>query len=102
MILNKKAVKKESTLKPPTILSQSNIIIALITSKNSPKVTKVTGNVRITKIGFIKILSNPSTTATIRDVVNPATCTPVMKWAINKTSADVIRILTNNFIVLYL
>jgi hypothetical protein len=49
-------LKKESTPKPPTILSHSNIIIALITSKKSPRVIKVTGNVSITKIGLIKIL----------------------------------------------
>jgi hypothetical protein len=98
MILNNKAVKKESTPKPPTIVSHSNIMIALITSKKSPRVIKVTGKVSITKIGLIKILSRPNTTATISAVVNPATCTPVMKFAINKTRADVTRILINNFI----
>ena len=56
MILKIKAVKKEPTPKPPTILSHNKIIIALITSKKSPNVIKVTGNVRITKIGLIKIL----------------------------------------------
>jgi hypothetical protein len=73
MMLNSKAVQKESTLKPPTILSHNKIINALITSRNSPRVIKVIGNVRITKIGLIKILSSPRTTATIKAVVKPAT-----------------------------
>lgn len=71
--LKKSAVQKESTPNPPTILSQSNIIIALITNKNRPKVKMVNGRVNITNIGLIKILSNPKTTATINAVVKLAT-----------------------------
>jgi hypothetical protein len=55
--------------KPPTISCHSNIIIALITSKKTQS-NKVTGNVSITKIGLIKILSNPKQ-ETISAVVKP-------------------------------
>ena len=71
-ILKTKAVQKESTLKPPTILSQNRIIIALMTNKNKPNVIIVNGKVNNTKIGFIKILSNPRTIATYKAVMNPA------------------------------
>ena len=98
MILKNKAVKKESTLKPPTILVHNKIIMALITNKNKPKVINVTGNVRITNIGFIKRFNNPKTTATITAVPKVVTTTPGRKLAINKTSAAVTRSLSNNFI----
>ena len=42
------------------------MIMALITSKNKPKVNKVTGIVSNTSIGFRKVFNNPNTTATIR------------------------------------
>ena len=98
MTLKINAVQKESTAKPPTILVHNKIIIAFITSKNKPKVITVTGKVRITKIGFIKRLSNPKTTATITAVPKLATCTPVKRLASNKTKAAVTRSLSNNFI----
>ena len=99
-MLNINAVQNESTAKPPTILVHSKIITALITSKNKPRVTKVTGKVKITKIGFIKTFSNPKTTATITAVPKLATCTPVRILDNNKTKAAVTRSLSNNFIVL--
>lgn len=98
IILNKTAVHKELTSKPPTIFVHNNIINALITNKNSPKVTIVTGKVRITNIGFTKIFSNPKTTATIIDVVKLATETPGIKCAIIITKIEVIRILMIRFI----
>lgn len=73
MILKNRAVQKVSTLNPPTIFVHNKIITALITNKNNPNVMMVTGNVSITKIGFINILSNPRTIATTNAVVNPAT-----------------------------
>ncbi len=69
MILNNSAVKNELTLKPPTIPSHNNIIKALIINRKKPSVINVIGNVKITKIGLIKILSNPSTIATNNAVV---------------------------------
>jgi hypothetical protein len=73
-------------------------MMALITNKNKPKVINVTGNVRITNIGFIKRFSNPKTIATITAVPKLATCTPVKKLAINNTKAAVTRSLSNIFI----
>ena len=64
IILKINAVQKESTPKPPTILVHNKIKSALITNKKKPKVRIVTGSVKITIIGFIKIFSNPSTIAT--------------------------------------
>lgn len=78
-ILNIKAVIKPSTSKPPTIFVQSNTIKALITKRNKPKVSTVTGSVKNTMIGLIKMFNNPSTTATISAVVKPAIRTPGMK-----------------------
>lgn len=79
IILNNKAVKKESTAKPPTILLHKIIIKPLMTNKNNPSVKKVIGNVNNTKIGFTKIFNNPKTIATKSAVVKLATCTPFIK-----------------------
>ena len=97
MILKNKAVKNVSTLNPPTIFVHNIIISALITNKNNPKVIMVTGNVSITNIGLINILSNPRTMATINAVVNPATRTPGIKFAISSTKPEVIIILISKF-----
>lgn len=72
-MLKIKAVQNESTLNPPTISEHIKIIIALITIKNKPNVTMVAGNVNITKIGLINKLSNPKTTATMREVAKLST-----------------------------
>jgi hypothetical protein len=79
MILKSKAVKKLSTVKPPTILLHNIIINPLMTNKNNPNVKKVIGNVNNTKMGLIKIFSNPKTIATKSAVVKLATCTPCIK-----------------------
>ena len=52
------------------------MIIAFITSKNSPKVTMVTGKVKITKTGFTVRRSKATTTATMIAELYPATSTP--------------------------
>jgi hypothetical protein len=71
--LKNSAVQNESTLNPPTILSQNKMIKALITNKNRPNVTKVIGKVNTNSIGLTKTLSSPRTSATIKAVVKPAT-----------------------------
>ena len=71
--LKSNAVQKVSTLNPPTILVHKRMITALITNKNKPNVNMVNGRVNNTNIGFINILSNPSTTATSNAVTKPAT-----------------------------
>jgi hypothetical protein len=78
-MLNNNAVQKVSTLNPPTILVHKRIIIALITNKNNPNVSSVTGSVNKIKRGFIKTFSKLKTTATITDVVKLATKTPFIK-----------------------
>ena len=67
------ALKNPLTTKPFTNLSQIKMIIALITSKNNPNVTMVTGNVKKTIMGFTKALSKPKTMAMITDVVKDFT-----------------------------
>jgi hypothetical protein len=71
--LNKRAVHRESTLNPPTILSHNKMIKALMNNKNKPRVTMVIGSVNIMRTGLIKILSSPRTIDIIKAVVKPAT-----------------------------
>lgn len=74
--LNSSALQKFSTAKPGTSSSQSNIITALITNRNSPKVNIVAGSVKSINTGFTKILSNPKTSATSNAADHPCTATP--------------------------
>ena len=62
--LKNKAVQKPFTLKPLTILSANNIIIAFITNKNNPKVITVTGIVNSVKMGLITVFKKANTIAT--------------------------------------
>lgn len=98
IILKIIAVQNELTLNPSTNLEHNKIITALITNKNNPNVSIVTGNVKSTNIGFTIALSKPKTTATITAVVKFATSTLVIKCAISITNPDVIRILMSSFI----
>ena len=95
------AVQNELTRNPSTKWSQSNIITALITSKNNPSVNMVTGNVNNTKTGFTKKLSKPKTIATVNAVVNSSTITPFMILAMTNTKMAVISILNSSFMVLF-
>lgn len=99
IILKKTAIQKVSTSKPPTISVQSIIISALITSKNSPKVSNVMGNVNKISNGFTKRLSSPNTTATIKEVEKLSTLTPGMKCAMITTRMAVRRIRKIRFIL---
>jgi len=93
-----RAIKNPSTPNPLTNASASKIITALITSKNSPKVTIVTGNVNITKIGFTIKLRTAKTIATIIAVTYPATVTPGKNFANKTTATAVNRMRIKNFI----
>lgn len=101
-MLNNNAVQKVSTANPPTILVHKRIINALITSKNNPNVSSVTGSVNKIKRGLIKTLSKLKTTATIIDVVKLATKTPDIKWAIIITEIAVVKRRKSNFMFLLL
>lgn len=71
----------------------------MITSRNNPKVKKVTGNVSKTSIGFTKKFNNPKTIATIIADLKPSTCAMLgKKCVIIITKAAVIRILKISFI----
>ena len=63
--LNNSAVKNPLTAKPATNLPANNMIIALITNKNKPRVTMVAGKVKKINNGRTNIFSNDITTATI-------------------------------------
>jgi hypothetical protein len=67
--LNKNAVKNPLTTKPVTKFPANNIITALITNKNSPKVIIVAGNVKNTNNGRTNIFNNDIVIATITAVV---------------------------------
>ena len=97
-MLNIKAVIKPSTSKPSTIFVQSNTINALMTKRNKPKVSTVTGKVKNTIIGYIKMFNNPSTTATINAVVKPTIRTPGIKCDKMTTRSAVTIIFMSKFI----
>ena len=69
-----------------------------MTNKNKPNVTIVIGKVNKIRMGFIKMLSSPSTMATISDVVKVSTETPGMKCAMTTTKTAVINIRKSKFI----
>lgn len=70
------AHQKPSTLNPGISLSASKMITALITNKKRPSVTRVTGMVSKTRMGFTIALSNPNTNENIIAVLKSAMLTP--------------------------
>ena len=64
-MLNNKAVKKPETAKSSINLSANNIIMALITKRNKPRVTMVAGSVKKINRGLTNMFSKEITTATI-------------------------------------
>jgi len=87
--LNKSAHQKPSTVNPGTNLSTRSMITAFITSKNNPKVMRVAGSVKNTKMGFTSTLRSARTTATIKDVVKVSTPTPGNTSARTRTTIAV-------------
>ena len=67
-MLKTMAINKLETEKPLMKWVAINTIIPLITRRNRPSVTIVTGSVRIIRIGFTIILSNARMMATINAV----------------------------------
>ncbi len=57
------AVQKPETRKPRTSAATSRIISALITSRNRPKVTSVSGRVSTISSGFTTAFARPSSSA---------------------------------------
>ena len=68
-MLNSTAVQILETPNPSINLSASKIIMALIMSKNKPRVTMVIGRVKIMRIGLTKTFNIAITAATIIAVV---------------------------------
>ena len=58
-----------STENPLIRLSASNMMMALIIKRKSPKVSMVTGKVNIIRMGFTMKFNKLKTTATIKAVV---------------------------------
>ena len=86
------------TEKPLISLSASRIIIAFIISKKRPKVTMVTGSVKITNMGFTKKFNKLKTTATITAVIKLSTETLGNTFAKMITDKALKSILSINFI----
>lgn len=63
------AVKKPFTSKPVTNFPANKIMLAFITNKNKPKVSMVTGKVKIINIGRTNIFNTAIVNATIIAVV---------------------------------
>lgn len=75
------------------------MIVALITSIKSPKVTMVTGSANMTKMGFKIVFNKPKTSATIIEVRNEATVIPDMKWSRMSTIIALIKMRMRKFMV---
>ncbi len=97
--LNNSAAKNPETAKPSTNLSANNIMQALITKINKPKVTIVAGNVKKIKSGLTNMFSNDITTATIIAATYPATEIPGKILAKTITAKAVNKIFKKVFIL---
>jgi len=97
-ILKSNAYQNDLIAKPDTSSSHSKMTIALITSRNNPNVSSVTGSVSNTRTGFTKRFSKPSTIATITEVKKLSTVTPGIKRAISITKIAVRSIRRIRFI----
>lgn len=87
---NKRAYQKPLTVKPVTNLLAKITKIALITSKNKPKVTTVKGKVKNINSGFTKAFNKASITATPKAVNQLVTCIPGKNFANTTISKEVI------------
>ena len=71
-----KAIHKPESSNPGTIYAVNQIIPALITRVNSPRVKILIGKVKNTKTGFTKKFKTPVTIETIKAVTTVSTTTP--------------------------
>jgi hypothetical protein len=85
--LNKSPHPKLSIRNPFTQLLASNTIIVLITNRNKPNVTRVSGRVKRISIGLRKTFNSASTIANQIAVPYPSTCTPGSTLASMKATA---------------
>lgn len=75
------------------------MMIPLITKRNKPKVNKVTGMVRIRRIGLKNVFKNDNTNATIKAADTPEISTPESNSAVISTARAETRILINQFFI---
>ena len=75
------------------------MMVALITNKNNPKVTKVMGKVRKIKMGFTYTFINTNSVDTTMAIGKFFTSTPGIKLAITNTAKAVEAILIKKFIL---
>ena len=99
-MLKSRAYQKLSTLKPCTKCASINIMQALITKRNKPRVRIVAGKVNSISNGLMKASSNASTKATTMAVKKLlfTICTPGKMYASTKTFTVVISTFNKNFI----
>ncbi len=71
-----KAGPNPTMLKPGVSTPASQMVIALTTKRNSPRVTIVSGSVKSTKIGLTMALTSPKTTAAIKAATKLLTTKP--------------------------
>ncbi len=71
MMLNHNAAHQLLTVKPGTKVATHFTMMILMTNRNKPSVNKVMGMVSTMSMGFTKLLSKPSTTATNNTVEVP-------------------------------
>ena len=87
-----KAAPKPATFRPSSSEAAHQNISALMTKRNSPSVSSVTGRVSSTSSGRTKVLSKPSTKAAHKAVPKLATDTPEYRLATsNKAAASNIQ-----------
>lgn len=93
------AVQILDTPKPSINLSANNMIKALITNKNNPKVKMVIGSVKMISKGFTKTFKIANTKATINGVVKVSSReTPGKSFARMITAMAV----STNFIIVFI
>lgn len=97
-ILNNTAYQKPSTLNPSIKYPAVKMIQALMTNKNNPRVSMVTGRVNIINSGLIVASNIASTTATISAVKISLSLIPGRIWARINALTVVINIFNKNFI----
>lgn len=99
-MLNNNAVKKPETAKSSINLSANNIIMALITKRNKPRVTMVAGSVKKINKGLTNIFNKEIIRATIIADTQPATSTPGKILAKTMTAKAVNKIFKKLFMLL--
>ena len=100
-MLNKTAYQKPAILKPSTKYSAAKMMQALITNKNIPRVSMVTGKVRIISSGFMVASKTASKIATISAVKISLISIPGSMCARINALTVVINIFSKNFIPVF-